>query len=231
MMGFAAPPPAPLNDSALNDTGIGINSWGPPPQFDVKGQFNPSIAITIVVLISALFLVGFLSLYLRRCKMANDDTDGRRPIHQHPVVIQQDLSGSEGLGKLVVESLPIVSYAVVRNLKEGKDAQECAVCLERFEEDENLRLLPKCSHVFHTDCIDVWFLSHSTCPLCRGSLLPTGSEIDAGVPAVDEVSIRILEAQEEIFGSARSSSIQGEEQADGKLRKKLCVADLNKILQ
>ena len=218
MMGIAAPPPLPLNDTGLNDTGV-INSWGP-PQFDVRNQFNPSMAITIVVLISALFLVGFLSLYLRRCKMANDDTDGRRPIH--PVVIQQDPSGSEGLGKLVVESLPIVSYAVVRNLKEGKDAQECAVCLERFEEDENLRLLPKCSHVFHTDCIDVWFLSHSTCPLCRGSLLPTGSEIDAGVPAVDEVSIRILEAQEEIFGSARSSNIQGEEQADGKIRRN-CV--------
>ncbi|CAL9117510.1 unnamed protein product [Musa textilis] len=40
-----------------------------------------------------------------------------------------------------------------------------------FEADDRLRLLPKCSHAFHVQCIDTWLLSHSTCPLCRRSLL------------------------------------------------------------
>ncbi|THU48847.1 hypothetical protein C4D60_Mb06t03300 [Musa balbisiana] len=40
-----------------------------------------------------------------------------------------------------------------------------------FEADDKLRLLPKCSHAFHVQCIDTWLLSHSTCPLCRRSLL------------------------------------------------------------
>lgn len=44
---------------------------------------------------------------------------------------------------------------------------ECAVCLSRFEDADILRLLPKCKHAFHLDCVDTWLVSHSTCPLCR----------------------------------------------------------------
>jgi hypothetical protein len=54
--------------------------------------------------------------------------------------------------------------------------RECAVCLSDFEEEDDLRLLPGCKHVFHQDCIDVWFQSHSTCPLCRASLVPKTSD-------------------------------------------------------
>lgn len=52
-----------------------------------------------------------------------------------------------------------------------KDPFDCAVCLCEFEAEDKLRLLPKCSHAFHVECIDTWLLSHSTCPLCRFSLL------------------------------------------------------------
>ncbi|KAF8427770.1 hypothetical protein EV426DRAFT_367095 [Tirmania nivea] len=43
----------------------------------------------------------------------------------------------------------------------------CPVCLEDFEEDQEVRILP-CSHSFHTDCIDPWLLNVAgSCPLCR----------------------------------------------------------------
>lgn len=48
---------------------------------------------------------------------------------------------------------------------------DCAVCLCEFQLEDKLRLLPNCSHAFHRDCIDTWLLSHSTCPICRTSLL------------------------------------------------------------
>ncbi len=59
---------------------------------------------------------------------------------------------------------------------DGQQHRECAVCLSDFEEEDDLRLLPGCKHVFHKDCIDVWFQSHSTCPLCRASLVPKTSD-------------------------------------------------------
>ncbi|KAK1560321.1 hypothetical protein Q3G72_025222 [Acer saccharum] len=49
---------------------------------------------------------------------------------------------------------------------------ECAVCLSEFEENEKGRVLPKCNHAFHVDCIDMWFQTHSSCPLCRAPVRP-----------------------------------------------------------
>jgi len=43
----------------------------------------------------------------------------------------------------------------------------CPVCLDDFEEDQEVRVLP-CSHSFHTNCIDPWLLNVAgSCPLCR----------------------------------------------------------------
>lgn len=49
----------------------------------------------------------------------------------------------------------------------SQEGLECAVCLTPFEDTEILRLLPKCKHAFHLECVDTWLVSHSTCPLCR----------------------------------------------------------------
>lgn len=46
----------------------------------------------------------------------------------------------------------------------------CAICLERFQEHQEVRALT-CDHVFHATCIDRWLLYHrKTCPLCKAEL-------------------------------------------------------------
>lgn len=65
----------------------------------------------------------------------------------------------------------MVFYSTVKTTREGKELAECSVCLNEFEDSEPLRLLPKCRHYFHPECIDMWLYSHTTCPLCRRSLL------------------------------------------------------------
>lgn len=56
------------------------------------------------------------------------------------------------------------------------------------------RDLPKCHHVFHVECIDMWLSSHSNCPICRASLAPceakvaaVGSEVNDGASAMDSL--------------------------------------------
>ncbi|KAL1535829.1 RING-type E3 ubiquitin transferase [Salvia divinorum] len=48
----------------------------------------------------------------------------------------------------------------------------CSICLNDIRGGEGYRKLPQCGHSFHSRCIDAWFRSHSTCPLCRAQLPP-----------------------------------------------------------
>ena len=59
----------------------------------------------------------------------------------------------------------------------GKVKVECAVCLSEFEDDESVRLMPKCDHVFHRECIDMWLGCHVSCPVCRADLRLDSGEV------------------------------------------------------
>jgi hypothetical protein len=43
----------------------------------------------------------------------------------------------------------------------------CNICLEDLEENEWVRKLTKCEHLFHTECIDKWFSEKPMCPVCK----------------------------------------------------------------
>jgi hypothetical protein len=68
------------------------------------------------------------------------------------------------------------SHSITFMYKEGDAAQqginqtECVICLTVFQEDESVRKLHSCKHVFHTSCIDKWLGSHLGCPLCRSKI-------------------------------------------------------------
>ncbi|XP_074559603.1 RING-H2 finger protein ATL2-like [Curcuma longa] len=74
-----------------------------------------------------------------------------------------------GLDASVLRSLPVAVYRAA----EFGNRIECAVCLCELADGELVRILSKCGHGFHLECIDMWFHSHSTCPLCRS---PVGAE-------------------------------------------------------
>ena len=48
--------------------------------------------------------------------------------------------------------------------------RECTICLEEYEENNDLYQL-QCGHYYHKECIDDWLLKHQTCPLCRLNLV------------------------------------------------------------
>ncbi len=44
---------------------------------------------------------------------------------------------------------------------------QCSVCLVHMLESETLTPLTKCTHVFHSACVDKWLDMNHTCPTCR----------------------------------------------------------------
>lgn len=142
----------------------------PPPATDPYARFNPSILIIVVILFSAFFLMAFFAIYIRRCSGDDPSTvraGGARSRRATAAALR-------GLDPAVVAAFPTLEYSVVKDLKLGKSTLECAVCLCEFDDDEALRLLPACSHVFHPDCIGEWLRSHTTCPVCRANLAAAG---------------------------------------------------------
>lgn len=133
-------------------------------------NFNSSMAMVIVFLVCAFFLVGFFSIYIRRCAETHI-ANGGGSLGAAAAAIGVS-ARRKGVDPAVIEKFPIFVYSDVKDLKIGKGALECAVCLSEFEDYETLRLLPKCDHVFHPDCIDAWLASHITCPVCRAKLAP-----------------------------------------------------------
>ncbi|KAL2234386.1 E3 ubiquitin-protein ligase ATL6 [Sesamum indicum] len=132
-------------------------------------RFSPSMAIIIVVLIAALFFMGFFSIYIRQC---SESSGAAGSVRRALSLRSRRAAAGRGLDASVIETFPTFSYSEVKDHKIGKGTLECAVCLNEFQEDERLRLLPKCDHVFHPECIDAWLESHVTCPVCRANLVP-----------------------------------------------------------
>ncbi|XP_061348513.1 E3 ubiquitin-protein ligase ATL6-like [Gastrolobium bilobum] len=157
-------------------------------------KFNPSFAIIIVILVAALFLMGFFSIYVRHCADSP-------PNSLHPLTNGRSRRAARGLDAEVIETFPILEYSEVKVHKIGKEALECAVCLCEFEETETLRLIPKCDHVFHPECIDEWLASHTTCPVCRANLVPIAGESVHDVPVTNPESTDV-EAQNDAVESA-----------------------------
>lgn len=151
----------------------------PVPSFASHQNWDPSIAAMVGALFCAFLFMGFFSVYVRHCSDSYINT-GQNQIGD--ASRDWPCSCSQGIDPQVLDSFPILVYSTINDLKIRKGALECAVCLSEFKENETLRLLPKCNHVFHPCCIDAWLSSHVTCPVCREKLNPNFAEAAMTVP-------------------------------------------------
>ncbi|XP_057424962.1 RING-H2 finger protein ATL11-like [Lotus japonicus] len=143
------------------------NVLSPPPTDKLSGlKFDKSMAIVLVILVVVFFMLGFLSIYTRQCTER-----GIRGRFDLAFPIGGSNWRHRGLDPEIIDSFPTFVYSAVKGLKIGRATLECAVCLNEFRDHETLRLIPKCSHVFHAECVDAWLVNQSTCPVCRANLL------------------------------------------------------------
>lgn len=128
------------------------------------------------------------------------------PMVDHPIWFIR----TTGLQQSIISAITVCKYKKGEGLIEGT---ECSVCLSEFEEDETLRLLPKCNHAFHLPCIDTWLRSHTNCPMCRAPIVTNPATVIASPePNVSNSSIT-EETQIEIVenGSENNGGVQIEE--------------------
>ncbi|KZV29587.1 hypothetical protein F511_00865 [Dorcoceras hygrometricum] len=156
---FQSPPP-PITASQYSGSGFNLNN-----------KVSPSVLLIIIIIAIIFFISGLLHLLVRfLLRPPNRDPDEMENVTALQGQLQQLFHlHDSGVDQSFIDTLPIFNYKAIIGVK---DPFDCAVCLCEFEGEDKLRLLPRCSHAFHMDCIDTWLLSHSTCPLCRATLLP-----------------------------------------------------------
>lgn len=157
----------------------------PPPEFDSgieifsKHHFISTTLIVVASLIACFFLFAIVCAVFRSYYRRRNRSRRRQPIifgtqdfldEDHGPRVDHPIwyINTVGLQQSVIDSIAVFKFKKSDVLIEGTD---CSVCLSEFEEDESLRLLPKCDHAFHIPCIDTWLRSHKNCPLCRAPIV------------------------------------------------------------
>lgn len=148
---YSPPPPILLGDGDDDPSGF---------------EFSPLIVAVIGILASTFILVTYYTIISRLCRQRHNTNDPTED-DGNSELARVSSSANSGLDEALIKSITVCKYNKRGGLVEGHD---CSVCLSEFEENEDLRLLPKCNHAFHLPCIDTWLKSHATCPLCRASV-------------------------------------------------------------
>ncbi|XAR72570.1 hypothetical protein NMG60_11019257 [Bertholletia excelsa] len=128
-------------------------------------DLNAKVSLTALICLSVVILF-VVALYLYSWWLR------RRQARRLTTVLYRVTAGVSprtGLDPAVIASLPHFPFEAA---EEDATVTECAVCLSVLEGGQMARLLPNCKHTFHSDCIDKWLGSNSTCPLCRANARP-----------------------------------------------------------
>ncbi|XP_042503867.1 RING-H2 finger protein ATL51-like [Macadamia integrifolia] len=190
-MGFVGSPQSWVPYDNIKDCSQGFCSlycpqwcyiiFPPPPPYEFPDEsggpnFSPLVIAIIGILASIFLLVSYYTLISKYCgrnrnsvrRGGNQDPSEEFDENQDPLSSEPWQTSTRGLDEALIKSITVCKYKKGDGLVEGTD---CSVCLNEFQEDENLRLLPKCSHAFHPTCIDTWLKAHSNCPLCRANIV------------------------------------------------------------
>ncbi|GAB2226112.1 hypothetical protein Droror1_Dr00021903 [Drosera rotundifolia] len=141
-----------------------------------KSVTGRSLGVLAAILLCAFVITKLIANRVHWC------ADPPCPPSQGRNLLPVTVLGGRGVpNQKTISKFPLIVYSEAKQMKLGRGlALECAVCLNEFENGETLRLLPKCSHGFHPECIDAWLFGHSNCPVCRSDLVPESEELIGG---------------------------------------------------
>jgi hypothetical protein len=69
----------------------------------------------------------------------------------------------------IFNNTKIKLYSSADNEREGEveDIPRCSICIADIENNQIIREITKCKHIFHVECADKWFENKIKCPNCR----------------------------------------------------------------
>ena len=140
-----------------------VSHTSPGPGHSLNGKIMLS---SVIILFAAVLMMLCFHSYARWL-FRRQNRRIRRRIRAHLRALSASTISSTSLSPLdtaVLEKIRIFVYS--SETHHQTPLEECSVCLSEFEEEDQGRILPKCGHAFHADCIDTGFRSRSTCPLC-----------------------------------------------------------------
>ncbi|KAM0918382.1 hypothetical protein ACQ4PT_008936 [Festuca glaucescens] len=224
------------------DAASSSTSVAPPPSHSVldtiQTKLSPGVLLIVAILAMVFFIFGLLNLLAqnilrlrrarqRRLRIAAGDVDGSSPTALQGQLQQLFHLHDAGVDQAFIDALPVFLYRAILGAGKLKDVDpfDCAVCLCEFGMEDSLRLLPTCGHAFHVPCIDAWLLSHSTCPLCRGSVLA-----DNPSPASSPV-VLVLESDDNHADTATDRDVPGGVDSEGspKVEEEVVEVKLGKL--
>ncbi|KAK9049691.1 hypothetical protein SSX86_031340 [Deinandra increscens subsp. villosa] len=184
----------------------------PPPTDHHHQPLSLPLKISLIFLV-ATFVYTVYKFYTvwcrsrpRRTPPENQETrDHNEDVVDHPIWYIR----TTGLQPSVINALTVVRFSKINNGGGVVEGTDCSVCLTEFEDDDTLRLLPKCNHAFHMSCIDTWLRSHTNCPLCRAMIVnntvdsPSSDEQNSNLGFMDGTNLGILSGDR---GEASGSS-------------------------
>ncbi|XP_045808745.1 RING-H2 finger protein ATL16-like [Trifolium pratense] len=136
----------------------------------------PTIPIIVVgVMATSLLLMAYYTFVIKCCLNRNTiDLIIERNLsfsrqHENQSSSISIASEPRGLDQEVINSIPTIHYKIEKENGE-RVSSECAFCLSEFQQDEKLRVIPNCNHLFHIDCVDIWLQNNANCPLCRSKV-------------------------------------------------------------
>ncbi|KAL4570478.1 hypothetical protein LXL04_026133 [Taraxacum kok-saghyz] len=120
---------------------------------------SPPITVILTIILLLCFMQNLFYTWHHR----------QSPSSRAPTVPGTD-NATLGLDPSIIKTFPTFTYSEVKEYRGKNYGLECAICLCEFKDENMLRLLTKCCHIFHQECIDLWLGSHKSCPWCRSSL-------------------------------------------------------------